>query len=71
MFPTKKKCEDVIVNTVKTVVVIKPFAGGRIKPIDAFEYIYDKLKVSSCMIGVGSEKELDYDVSNALKILNR
>jgi hypothetical protein len=71
MFPTIKKSEDVIINTVKTVVAIKPFAGGRIKPSDAFEYIYDKLKVKSCMIGVGSEKELDYDVSNALKILNR
>ena len=59
MFPTKKKTEDAIMNTVKPVIAIKPFAGGRIKPHDAFEYIYGKLRIKSCVIGVGSVKELD------------
>ncbi len=71
MFPTKRKTEDEIMKTTKPVIAIKPFAGGRIQPSDAFEYIYDKLQIKSCMIGVGSEKELDYDVVNALEILNR
>jgi hypothetical protein len=71
MFPTKQKSEDVIKNAKKPVIAIKPFAGGRIRPKDALSYVYDKAKVQSCMIGVGSEKELDADVTSALEILNR
>ncbi|WP_455278604.1 hypothetical protein [[Eubacterium] cellulosolvens] len=71
MFPTQQKSEDAIMNATKPVIAIKPFAGGRIRPKDAFEYLYGKLMIKSCMIGVGSEKELDDDVLSALEILNR
>jgi len=71
MFPTQQESEDVIKNATKPVIAIKPFAGGRIRPKDAFGYVYDKLEIKSCMIGVGSEKELDDDVSSAVEILNR
>jgi len=71
MFPTQQESENAIKNATKPVIAIKPFAGGRISPIDAFEYVYDKLEIKSCMIGVGSEKELDEDVSSAVEVLNR
>jgi hypothetical protein len=71
MFPTQQESEDAIRSATKPVIAIKPFAGGRISPTDAFEYIYDKLEVESCMFGVGSERELDEDVSSAIEILNR
>ena len=71
MFPTQQESEDAIKNATKPVIAIKPFAGGRLSPTDAFEYIYDQLEIKSCMIGVGSEKELDEDVSSAVEILNR
>jgi len=71
MFPTQQESEDAIKNATKPVIAIKPFAGGRIRPKDAFGYVYDKLEIKSCMIGVGSEKELDDDVSSAVEILNR
>lgn len=70
MFPTQQKSEDAIKNATKPVIAIKPFAGGRINPPDAFEYIYNKLEIKSCMIGVGSERELDEDVSSAVEKLN-
>jgi hypothetical protein len=70
MFPTQQESEDAIKNATKPVIAIKPFAGGRINPADAFEYVYDKLEIKSCMIGVGSEKELDEDVSSAVEKLN-
>ena len=71
MFPTQQESENAIKNATKPVIAIKPFAGGRISPTNAFEYIYHKLEIKSCMIGVGSEEELDEDVSSAVEILNR
>ncbi|WP_455368415.1 hypothetical protein [[Eubacterium] cellulosolvens] len=71
MFPTQKVSENAIRKSTKPIIAIKPFAGGRIRPKDAFRYVYDKLEIKSCMIGVGSEQELDYDVSSAVEILNR
>ena len=70
MFPTQQESEGAIKNATKSVIAIKPFAGGRIRPKDAFRYVYDKLEIKSCMIGVGSEKELGGDVSSAVEILN-
>lgn len=70
MFPTQQESEDAIKSATKPVIAIKPFAGGRISPMDAFDYVYRKLKIRSCMFGVGSERELDEDVSSVIEILN-
>ncbi|MBS7622116.1 hypothetical protein KEJ39_00355 [Candidatus Bathyarchaeota archaeon] len=69
MFPTKEACEASIRKSGKPVIAIKPFAGGRIHPQQALEYVYRDLALPACMIGVGSEDELRQDLSAALNIL--
>ena len=71
MFPTQKLSESAIRQSRKPVIAIKPFAGGRISPKPALEYVYSELGISCCMIGVGSEDELRQDSSAALQILAR
>lgn len=69
MFPTQESCEASIRKSSKPVIAIKPFAGGRIHPQQALEYVYRDLSLPTCMIGVGSEDELHQDLSAALSIL--
>lgn len=71
MFPTQKACEAAIRKSGKLVIAIKPFAGGRIPPKPALEYVYRDLAIPSCMMGVGSEDEFAQDSSAALQILTR
>jgi len=70
MFPTQKLSEAAIKSTSKPVIAIKPFAGGRIPPKPALEYIYKDLNIPCCMIGVGSEEELERDATVALQLLS-
>jgi hypothetical protein len=65
MFPTQRLALEAVKNASKPVLAIKPLAGGRIPPNEAFEYVYEIAAVDSCMIGVGSEEELDTDVKAA------
>lgn len=67
MLPSKESAERAIIDTDKNVCAIKPFAGGRVKPEDAFEYIFSLVK--SCMFGAASSKEVKQDVKAASKIL--
>ncbi|MEM1575115.1 MAG: hypothetical protein QXF09_05890 [Nitrososphaerota archaeon] len=72
MFPNKKEVENNIMKikeSGKIIIAIKPFAGGRIKPKEALDYVYKKMKVSSCMIGVGSIEEAEEDFKIAKNIL--
>jgi len=74
MFPTQRIAENVVKRTGKDgklIVAIKPFAGGRIEPKEALNYVYKKLKVDSCMIGVGSVEEAEEDFQDAKEILAR
>ena len=71
MFPTQEVCEVAIRKSEKPVVAIKPFAGGRIPPKPALEYVYRDVAASSCMIGVGSEGEFAQDFSAAVQIFSR
>ena len=71
MFPTQKVCEVAIRKSDKPVIAIKPFAGGRIPPKPALEYVYRDVAAPSCMIGVGSEEEFAQDFSAALQISGR
>lgn len=62
MFPTQQLVLDAVKNTNKLVIAIKPLAGGRIPPKQAFRYVYETANVDSCMVGVGSEMELEADL---------
>jgi hypothetical protein len=71
MLPTHKSAEDAIKNTKKEVFVIKPFAGGRIEPSQAFKYIL-KFKTEGIMFGASTEEEIVEDINayaNATQIL--
>jgi aryl-alcohol dehydrogenase-like predicted oxidoreductase len=71
MFPTKNEIEKCIKNARKKEKIIfgvKPFAGGRIKPKEALEYVYNEIGVDMCMIGAGSIEELEEDLEAASTI---
>ncbi len=75
MFPTQRQAENAIKMSKKRekiIVGVKPFAGGRIEPKSALEYVYNEIKADSCMIGVASIEEAEKDIKiakNILKIL--
>jgi hypothetical protein len=72
MFPTQREAENAIKRIRKggkLIVGTKPFAGGRIKPEEALNYVYKKVKVDSCMMGVGSVKEAEEDFQLARNII--
>ena len=68
MFPLQRKAEEAIKEVRKDgklIIAVKPFAGGRIEPKEALEYVFNKMKVDSCMIGVGSVEEAEFDIKIA------
>jgi len=69
MFPTQERAVKAIRGARRPVIAIKTMAGGRIRPKEAFEYVYRVQKIGSCMVGVASERELDEDFSIARRIL--
>ena len=72
MFPNKREVENSVIKireSGKIIIAIKPFAGGRIEPKEALDYVYKKVKVDSCMVGVGSIKEAEEDFRIAKNIL--
>ena len=62
MLPTHKSAEEAIKNTQKEVFVIKPFAGGRIEPSQAFKYIL-KFRTEGLMFGASTEEEIVEDIN--------
>jgi hypothetical protein len=69
MFPSQESAIKAIKGTEKPVIAIKPLAGSRIRPIEAFRYVYREQKVKTCMVGIGSEKELDEDLRAVKSVL--
>lgn len=65
MLPTQEVAAKAIRDAKKPLIAIKPLAGGRIKPRDAFKYVFKKMKVDACMVGVSSEEEADEDLKEA------
>jgi hypothetical protein len=65
MFPTQRLALEAVKKAKKPVIAIKPLAGGRIPPKQAFHYVYKVTGVDSCMVGVGSDEELDTDLKAA------
>jgi hypothetical protein len=71
MFPTQREVENAVTVTQKEgklIIGIKPFAGGRISPREALEYVYKEMKVDSCMLGVGSVEEAEEDLNIAKQV---
>ena len=69
MFPNPKMALNEIKRSNKPIIAIKPLAGGRLPPKEAFEYVFREVKVSACMVGTGRETELTEDFSVALETL--
>jgi hypothetical protein len=65
MLPTQKQALEALSNMKKTLIAIKPMAGGRITPEKAFEYVFRKVETAICMIGLASESELQQDIPAA------
>lgn len=65
MLPTQARAFDAITSTPKPVIAIKPLAGGRIPPNEAFEYVFQAVHADATMIGVASEEELHEDLTAA------
>jgi hypothetical protein len=68
MLPTQAHALHAITATSKPVIAIKPLAGGRIPPREAFEYVFQVAHADATMIGVASEKELDEDLIAAQNV---
>ena len=71
MLPTQELAVKAIRNAKKPVIAIKPLAGGRIRPNEAFKYVYRERRIDSCMVGVSSEEEVDEDLKVVENILRR
>jgi hypothetical protein len=69
MFPSQETAIRAIKGTKRPVIAIKPLAGGRIRPLEAFRYVYREQKINACMVGVGSESELDEDLRAVKSVL--
>jgi hypothetical protein len=69
MLPTQARALKAIKASGKPVIAIKPMAGGRVPPREAFEYVFNQAGVDASMIGVASKAEVDEDVPTALKAL--
>ena len=69
MLPTQELAIKTIRGAKKPVMAIKPLAGGRIRPIEAFEYVYKEQRIDVCMVGVASEKEVDEDLKAVQNVL--
>jgi hypothetical protein len=65
MLPTHSQALEAITSTAKPVIAIKPLAGGRIPPSQAFEYVFQVAHADAVMMGVASEKEFDEDLTAA------
>jgi hypothetical protein len=69
MLPSQERALKAIKASRKRVIAIKPMAGGRIPPREAFEYVFNEAKADASMVGVASEAEVDEDIPIALKAL--
>jgi len=69
MLPSQGKVAEALSCTKKPIIAIKPMAGGRIGPDNAFRYVFQEAKAAVCMMGVASEIELEQDVQAAKRFV--
>jgi hypothetical protein len=65
MFPSKASAERAVRSTKRSVFAIKPLAGGRVKPEEAFRYVFG-FDVEGCMIGCASASEVERNIEAAV-----
>jgi aryl-alcohol dehydrogenase-like predicted oxidoreductase len=70
MLPSQSRVIEAIQPVRDRVVAIKPLAGGRVPPQDAFEYVFSEVGVAASMVGVASLEELNEDVRGARRALH-
>lgn len=68
MLPSKSSAEEAIRATRRTVYAIKPLAGGRINPDEAFRHVFE-FDVEGCMVGCASVEEVRVDMQAALRAI--
>ena len=69
MLPSKSSAEEAIRATRRAVYAIKPLAGGRISPDEAFRYVFE-FDVEGCMVGCASVEEVRVDIEAALRAIS-
>ena len=69
MFPTQRLAVEAIRSAKKPVIGIKPLGGGRVRPMDAFQYVFEEVGMPTTMVGIGSMEEAEETLSAALKAL--
>jgi hypothetical protein len=67
MLPTMKHARRAIQKSTTPIIAIKPLAGGRVQPTQAFQYVFDEMRIPVCMIGVATKKEMDQDFRAACR----
>lgn len=70
MLPSQQRALKAITASGKPIIAIKPLAGGRVAPMEAFDYVFNRVGVDASMLGVASEQEVDADFQLALKSLS-
>jgi hypothetical protein len=68
MLPTQESAEKAIQQTRNKIFAIKPLAGGRIKPGEAYRYIFN-FDIEACMFGAATKKEVEENYEEALKAM--
>jgi hypothetical protein len=68
MFPTKASAEIAVKQTKRAIYAIKPLAGGRIKPLQAFRYVF-QFEIAGCMVGASSASEVEENSGAATFVL--
>jgi hypothetical protein len=69
MLPSKSSAEEAIRATRKAVYAIKPLAGGRISPDEAFRHVFE-FDVEGCMVGCASVEEVRVDIEAARRAIS-
>ena len=69
MLPSKSSAEEAIRATRRAVYAIKPLAGGRISPDEAFRFVFE-FDVEGCMVGCASVEEVRVDIEAALRAIS-
>jgi hypothetical protein len=70
MLPSHTHALKAIRASRKRVIAIKPMAGGRVPPHEAFDYVFTEAGADAAMVGVASEAEVDEDLPMALNALH-
>jgi hypothetical protein len=69
MFPTPRLAVEAVRRAKKPVIGIKPLGGGRVRPTEAFQYVFKEIGMPTTMVGIGNMEEAEETLGAALKAL--